>query len=78
MGIVIAIFYRDHEPGHFHAFYGEFEVTVQIETGVVSGKFPRRALAHVLEWYGLHKQDLREDWGLAQNRKPLKKITPLE
>ena len=75
---MIAIFYRDHEPAHFHAFYGEFEVTVQIETGVVSGEFPRRALAHVLEWYELHKPELREDWELAQDRKPLRKITPLE
>ena len=78
LGIVIAIFYRDHEPAHFHAFYGEFEVTVQIGTGVVSGEFPRRALAHVLEWYELHKPELREDWELAQDRKPLRKITPLE
>ena len=78
LGIVIAIFYRDHGPAHFHAFYGEFEVTVQIETGVVSGEFPRRALAHVLEWYELHRPELREDWELAQDRKPLKKITPLE
>jgi hypothetical protein len=78
LGIVIAMFYRDHEPAHFHAFYGEFEVTVQIETGVVSGEFPRRALAHVLEWYELHREGLREDWRLAQERRPLKGIPPLE
>jgi len=78
LGIVIAMFYRDHEPAHFHAFYGEFEVTVLIESGVVSGEFPRRALAHVLEWYEMHRQELRENWELGQNRKPLKKITPLE
>lgn len=78
LGIVIAIFYRDHIPAHFHAFYGEFEVTVEIETGVVSGKFPRRALNHVMEWYELHQQELRDDWELAQGRKRLKRIDPLE
>jgi hypothetical protein len=78
LGIVIAIFYRDHEPAHFHAFYGEFEVTVEVEAGTVSGEFPRRALAHVLEWYDLHKQELRADWDLARTRKPLKEIPPLE
>jgi len=78
LGIVIAMFYRDHEPAHFHAFYGEFEIRVAIETGVVSGQFPRRALTHVLESYELHKEELRENWKLTRGRKPLKSIQPLE
>ena len=78
LGMVIARFYRDHEPAHFHAFYGEFEVTIQIETGVVSGEFPRRALTHLLEWYGLYKPELQENWRLIRERKPLKSIPPLE
>lgn len=44
LGIVIGMFYRDHEPPHYHAVYGEYAVTIEIETGVVLGKFPRRAL----------------------------------
>jgi len=78
LGIVIAMFYRDHEPAHFHAFYGEFEITVEIESGVVSGRFPQRALAHVLEWHSLHRQELGENWKLTRERKPLKSILPLE
>ena len=78
MGIIIAMFYRDHEPPHFHAKYGEFEVTVGIETGIVQGQFPKRALGHVLEWYELHKDELLADWELARARKPLKMISPLE
>jgi len=78
LGIIIAIFHRDHEPAHFHAVYGEHRIVVEIETGVVSGRFPRRALSHVLEWYELHKEELREDWKLARNHKSLKKISPLE
>jgi hypothetical protein len=78
LGIVIAMFYRDHTPSHFHAVYGEFEITVEIETGIVNGQFPPRALAHVLEWFGLHKKELVEDWELAKNRQSLKKIKPLE
>ena len=49
LGIVIAILYRDHEPPHFHATYGEYEITVGIRDGLVTGRFPRRALGHVLE-----------------------------
>ncbi len=78
LGIVIVIYYRDHEPPHFHAKYGEYEITVEIETGVVEGRFPRRALRHVLEWHELHRDELRELWNMARERKPLRKIAPLE
>ena len=78
LGIVIAMFYRDHAPPHFHAIYGDFEITVEIETGTVNGKFPKRALSHVLEWSELHKAELLEDWKLATLRQPLKRIEPLE
>jgi len=50
LGIVIVMYYRDHEPAHFHAKYGDYEITVEIQTGVVGGTFPRRALRHTLEW----------------------------
>ena len=35
LGIVIAMFYSDHAPPHFHARYGEHEVTVRIDNGAV-------------------------------------------
>jgi hypothetical protein len=49
LGIIIAMFYRDHEPAHFHATYGEYQITVDIRTGEVQGTFPKRALRHVQE-----------------------------
>lgn len=78
LGIVIGMFFREHGPPHFHAAYGEFEVTVEIETGVVSGRFPRRALAHVLEWAELHRDELLQDWKLARAGQLLRPIAPLE
>ena len=78
LGIIIRMYYRDHAPPHFHAEYGEYEITVEIITGVVSGKFPRRALNAVMEWYELHKDELLKDWSLAEQRKPLNLIEPLE
>ena len=78
LGIIIAMYYNDHSPPHFHARYGEYEITVNINDGLVDGRFPRRALRHVLEWYELHKADLEEDWNLARERKPLRSIQPLE
>ena len=78
LGIVIAIFYSDHEPPHFHAYYGEYEITVGIRDAVVSGTFPRRALRHILEWRELHEEALLEDWQLACEHRTLKRIPPLE
>jgi len=50
LGIVIAMYYNDHAPPHFHAKYGDFEIRVEIESGVImSGKFPARAENLVLE-----------------------------
>ena len=46
------MFYREHGPAHLHAVYGEFDITVEIETGIVNGKFPKRALTHVLAGCG--------------------------
>jgi hypothetical protein len=49
-GIVIRIFFNDHEPAHFHATYGEYEALIEIETlTVYRGELPRRALALVHE-----------------------------
>ena len=78
LGISIYMYYRDHAPSHFHAQYGDYEVTVGLESGVVEGKFPKRALRAVLEWYEVHKDKLMEDWQLAQQSEPLKRIEPLE
>jgi hypothetical protein len=78
LGIIIRMYIREHVPPHFHAEYGEYEITVDIDTGIVNGRFPRRALSAVLEWYVLHQKELMANWESAVNRKPLSKIEPLE
>ena len=76
--IVISMLYDDHAPPHFHAVYGEYKISVEIMTGVISGRFPRRALSAVMEWHEIHKEQLIEDWELAEKHVPLKKLPPLE
>lgn len=78
LGIVIAIFHRDHGPPHFHAYYDDHSILVEIETGKVTGKFPRRALTHVLEWWLLHRDALSANGELASKNQALRKIEPLE
>ena len=78
LGIVIAMYWDDHSPPHFHAKYGEYEITVNINTGIIEGVFPKRALRHVLEWYELHKDELLEDWNICRKQEQPKQIEPLE
>ena len=78
LGIVIGMFYREHGVPHFHAVYGEHEISVEIETTRIHGDFPSRALKLVLEWTNLHKSELLENWQLARQGQPLKRIAPLE
>ena len=70
-GIIIRMFYSDHEPAHFHAIYGEYEALIEIDTLIVfRGSLPRRAAALVLEWAALHRSELRDDWQRAHSRNP--------
>ena len=77
-GIVIFLFWREHKPPHFYAKYGDDEVIVEIESGKVSGTMTKRALALVQEWRKLHKEELKSDWELAEQKKSLFPIKPLE
>jgi len=78
-GIIIRMFYSDHEPAHFHALYGEYEALIEVETlALPRGELPRRALALVLEWAVLHREELRQDWKLARQGEMLKTIPPLD
>ena len=77
-GIIIYFFFDDHNPPHFHAIYGEQEITEEIETGSIDGRFPKRALAATLEWLELHREELLQNWQFARDAEPLMPIEPLE
>jgi len=78
-GIVIAMYYNDHVPPHFHAKYAEYQAEVAIESlEVLNGSLPRRALALVLEWAEVHREALRMNWVAARKGQPLSRIRGLE
>ena len=78
-GIVIRMFYNDHEPAHFHAVYREHEALVEIDTlALYRGALPRRAMALVLEWPALHRSELRKCWERARAGETVLPIEPLE
>jgi hypothetical protein len=78
-GIVIAIYYRDHNPPHFHAKYGERQATFSIhDLTVLEGQLPPRIRGFVVEWAAQHQDELVRNWELAQAERPLLPIDPLE
>jgi len=78
-GISILVNYRnEHPPAHFHAYYGDSEVVIQISpSGVIQGKLPPRILGMVMEWAAMHEADLLEAWEDAIHQRPVKQIAPL-
>lgn len=77
-GIIIAMFYDEHNPPHFHARYGGFKASISIQAlSVLEGKLPPRALGLVMEWASLHQEELLHNWNRAKERQIPNKIEPL-
>jgi len=77
-GIVIGMFFNEHEKPHFHATYGEYKISVEIESRSMRGTFPTPARRLVLEWAKLHRRELLDNWERARRHKRLESIAPLE
>ena len=74
-----ALAYKEHAPAHFHAVYVEHEATIGIDPiRILQGHLPRRVQSLVFEWAAMHQVELRQDWELAQEGKPLQRIPPLD
>jgi hypothetical protein len=77
-GIVIAMFFDDHEPPHFHARHAEGSIKVRIDpVEVIDGTLGRRQRRLVLAWAELHQDELLENWRLARAGETLQEIEPL-
>ena len=78
-GMIIRIYYSDHNPPHFHVSYGDKEMVVGIRTGrILKGGFPKRLKNAIEEWRLLHKDELLAAWNDAQQLRAIRKIKPLE
>ncbi len=78
-GIVVYMYFADHGPPHFHAIYAEHEALIRIDDGfVIGGRLPATAGRLVEQWRKLHRNELSENWSLAQVPAPLFAIEPLQ
>jgi hypothetical protein len=78
LGIVIAMYFKEHAPPHFHAKYGNQRAAFSInELQLIEGKLPPRIVSLVLEWAFQHREELLENWNRVQQREEIQKIEPL-
>jgi len=78
LGIIISMYYKEHAPPHFHAKYGGQRAAFSInELNLIEGRLPKRVVSLVLEWAFEHRDELMEDWKLAERHEELNKIDPL-
>ena len=77
-GIIISLYWRDHNPPHIHFTYREYECSISVLDRLVDGKAPAKVIAKVNEWMDLHEEEILALWEKAQNGEKLNKIEPLK
>ena len=74
-GIIVYMYFNDHNPPHFKVKYGEFEANILINNGnMLDGDFPVSKLKLVQAWAEIHKEELSVMW----ESKEFHKIKPLQ
>ncbi|MDI6891214.1 MAG: DUF4160 domain-containing protein [Thermodesulfovibrionales bacterium] len=76
-GIVIYMYYDDHNPPHFHVSYEGAEAMFDFDGNIIKGFIAARAQGLIKEWCSLHKKELEENWQRAKEDKSLNWIEPL-
>ncbi len=78
LGIVIYMYFNEHNPPHFHAEYNEFKASISIKNlGLIEGKLPPKVMSLVVEWAQEHQEELLRNWNSIQDEGKYHKIRPL-
>lgn len=77
-GIIVMMFFDEHNPPHFHVRYNEYKAIININDGLITGTLPRRVVNLVYEWLDLHKEELLTNWNLLKANHQPNPITPLD
>lgn len=77
-GILIRMFYDDHNPPHIHVLYNEYESVYNFEGEQIDGEnLPSKQHKLVQAWIEIHKDELIANWKLAKYGEQMFKIEPL-
>ena len=79
LGIVVAMYYREHTLPHFHLRYAEHRASFALDpVRLLQAGLRPRAVGLVMEWAARHAEEPRDDWSRASRWEPLRRIAPLE
>ncbi|MBW1617041.1 MAG: DUF4160 domain-containing protein [Deltaproteobacteria bacterium] len=77
-GIIIRMFYDEHNHPHFHAEYFGNKALFDFQGNIIKGNLlSKTAIRLVREWTDVYETKLEEAWALAKENKKIKKIDPL-
>lgn len=77
-GIVIRMFYDEHNPSHIHAEHHGKKAVFDFQGNITRGNLVSRTATRLIrEWIDLHLVELEDDWKLAKEGREIKKIEPL-
>ena len=77
-GIVIRMYFDDHNPPHLHAEYQGEKAVFDFRGNILAGDISSRTSVKLIrEWIDLHDAELAENWEDLQNGRGFRKIAPL-
>ena len=72
------MFYKEHEPAHFHAEYhgqhGKFSFDGEMMAGNIRSRAARRLIR---DWSRRHRGELKANWERMKDGRPLEGIEPI-
>ncbi len=77
-GILIKMYYDEHQPPHFHAYYNENKALFDLDGNLLEGKMPNKQTKLIQAWTIIHKEELLANWCLSRKNEALFYIKPLE
>ena len=78
-GIIIRMFYDEHNPPHFHAEYQGAKAVFDFDGNLIQGDLGSKTARKLIrDWIDLHRDELIEDWERARRDEDIDKIAPLD
>jgi hypothetical protein len=63
LGIIISMYFDEHNPPHFHVRYNEYRASMKImDLNILAGEMPARVRGLVVEWAEMHQDELQRMW----------------
>ena len=73
-GIIISLYWRDHNPPHIHVRSGTDNFSITIKNRIIEGVARSKTVSIINQFMDEHEDELIELWEKAQKGETIKKI----